>query len=580
MVTNEKLHFDWAGALKLGLLGGVVAIYLCLVGLVETFGEADIIGDVIAFGHTLLMLTALGIGYIAARRVASAASKTVRAAQALLGAALAGLLTGGLVALLVVIADTFNLRTVLINASPELFELLQFNQEIGTGVLLLLVGSTVVAMLGGGIYLLPPWGRSPLLLGLTVITVVGLLRDILRVVLAGQKFLVPVSKFLFASEGMTKGGAAALFAVVGGLTAAWSLRGQDVRERIQRLPARQQRTLNWVGIAFGLVLLLILPVILRTYLTNVLDKVGLYILMGLGLNIVVGFAGLLDLGYVAFYAIGAYTMGVLTTTSPNLGGAQMSFWAALPIAIGTSVLAGLILGVPVLNMRGDYLAIVTLGFGEIIGKLALSDWLRPYVGGAQGIIPIPRPVIFGKELDTFQALYYLILAGCAITLFIAWRLRDSRLGRAWMAMREDEDVAEAMGIDLVKTKLLAFAVGAAFAGTGGAIFASQVSSIYPHSFQLLVSINVLCLIIVGGIGSLPGVVVGSLFLVGLPEVLSELQEYRLLFYGAALVVMMLARPEGIWPEATRKRELRASENEEQVAVGPVAHDVAQASQEA
>jgi branched-chain amino acid transport system permease protein len=151
-------------------------------------------------------------------------------------------------------------------------------------------------------------------------------------------------------------------------------------------------------------------------------------------------------------------------------------------------------------------------------------------------------------------------------------LRDSRLGRAWMAMREDEDVAEAMGIDLVKTKLMAFAIGAAFAGTGGAIFASQVSSIYPHSFNIIVSINVLSLIILGGIGSLPGVVVGSLFLVGLPEVLSELEEYKVLFWGAALVLMMLLRPEGLWPEATRRRELRADEPEET----PLAAEPAQA----
>jgi branched-chain amino acid transport system permease protein len=306
------------------------------------------------------------------------------------------------------------------------------------------------------------------------------------------------------------------------------------------------------------VFLLILPMLLRSYLSNVIDTIGRFILMGLGLNIVVGFAGLLDLGYVAFYAIGAYVMGVLTTTG-DLGVAGLSFWTALPIAVGASVLAGIFLGVPVLGMRGDYLAIVTLGFGEIIRVLALSNWLRPYIGGAQGILPIPRPVVLGNELDTFQSLYYLILIGCILAFYISWRLRDSRIGRAWMAMREDEDVAEAMGINLVKTKLLAFATGAGLAGASGAIFASQVGSIFPHSFQLLISINVLCLIIVGGIGSLPGVVVGSLFLVGLPEMLSELQEYRLLFYGVALVLVMLVRPEGLWPETTRKRELHQDE---------------------
>jgi branched-chain amino acid transport system permease protein len=345
---------------------------------------------------------------------------------------------------------------------------------------------------------------------------------------------------------------------------------------MRRLPPQQRRALNWVGLASGLALLLLLPWLLRSFLSNVIDKVGQYILMGLGLNIVVGYAGLLDLGYVAFYAIGAYTMGVLATTSATLGGAQLSFWAALPIAIGASVLAGIILGVPVLGMRGDYLAIVTLGFGEIIRILALSDWLRPFIGGAQGIIPIPRPVIFGTELGSFQSLYYLVLGGCAIALFISWRLRDSRLGRAWMAVREDEDVAAAMGIPLVKTKLLAFATGAGFAGAAGAFFATQVSSIYPHSFQLLVSINVLSLIIVGGMGSLPGVVAGSLFLVGLPEVLSELEEYKMLFYGASLVLVMLMRPEGLWPEARRMRELHEGEAGAEPEAAVVAAEAAQA----
>lgn len=566
MTMDERLGFDWATVLKMGLLGGVAALYVCLVGLVATFGEADIIGGVVTFGYAMLLFTALGSGYITARRVYAAGSTTTQLVYPLVGAALAGLVTGGLVALLVAIADTINLRNVLINVSPQLLDLLRFNRETVQGIIVLLAGGAAVGLLGGAILLLPSWTRSALLLGIAAVTVVGLLRDILRVVLAGQEFLVPVSKFLFAPEGMTQGGAAVLFLVTAGLTGTWGLKSQEVRERIERLPARQQRTLNWAGIASGVVLLLILPLILRSYLSNVIDTVGRFILMGLGLNIVVGYAGLLDLGYVAFYAIGAYTMGVLSTTSPELGTAQMSFWASLPIAIGASVVAGIVLGVPVLNMRGDYLAIVTLGFGEIIRVLALSNWLRPYIGGAQGIIPIPRPVVFGMELDTFQSLYYVILAGCAIALFISWRLRDSRLGRAWMAMREDEDVAEAMGIDLVKTKLLAFATGAAFAGAAGAIFASQVSSIFPHSFQLLISINVLGLIIVGGIGSLPGVVVGSLFLVGLPEVLSELAEYRVLFYGAALVLVMLVRPEGLWPEATRKRELHEGAIEPEVRI--------------
>jgi len=263
---------------------------------------------------------------------------------------------------------------------------------------------------------------------------------------------------------------------------------------------------------------------------------------------------------VAFYAIGAYTIGVLTNLSGELAWSfGWTFWQALPVAIFLAVFAGVLLGVPVLNMRGDYLAIVTLGFGEIIRILALSDWLKPYIGGSQGITRIPPAEIsLGPIHVVFnnpQTLYYLILVGILVALFIATRLRDSRLGRSWKALREDEDVAQAMGINLVVTKLLAFATGAALAGVSGSILASKLGSIYPHSFNLLISINVLAVVIVGGLGSIPGVFVGAFILVGMPELLREFAEYRLWIYGALLVVMMQTRPEGFWPESTRKREL-------------------------
>lgn len=239
----------------------------------------------------------------------------------------------------------------------------------------------------------------------------------------------------------------------------------------------------------------------------------------------------------------------------------MSFWLALPICVAASTLAGVILGTPVLRMRGDYLAIVTLGFGEIIRVLVISDLLKPVIGGAQGILQIPRPDLFGFTILQPQHFYYIILASVFLALFVSSRLRDSRLGRQWMALREDEDVAEAMGIHLVKTKLLAFAIGAAFSGLAGAIFAARLSSIFPNSFNLLISINVLSLIIVGGMGSLPGVIVGALVLVGLPELLREFAEYRLLFYGVLLIAMMLRKPEGLWPSPIRRREIQAEEQE-------------------
>ncbi|UCG26456.1 MAG: branched-chain amino acid ABC transporter permease [Chloroflexota bacterium] len=317
-------------------------------------------------------------------------------------------------------------------------------------------------------------------------------------------------------------------------------------------------------------LILALPWILGIYLTNIVDQIGIFILMGLGLNIVVGFAGLLDLGYVAFFAIGAYTMGLLTSTGDL--GLGLPFWLALPVSLLAAATMGILLGVPVLRMRGDYLAIVTLGFGEIIRVLAASDLLKPIIGGAQGIIKIGSPKIFGFVFVQPQHYYYLILAGCILAIFVSSRLRDAKLGRQWMALREDEDVAEAMGINLVKTKLLAFSIGAAFGGLAGGIFASRLNSIFPNSFALLISINVLSLIIVGGIGSLPGVVLGAAVLVGLPLLLSEFNQYQILIYGAVLVATMILRPEGLWPSPIRKRELHADE-EIAMREGPLHEDV-------
>jgi len=314
----------------------------------------------------------------------------------------------------------------------------------------------------------------------------------------------------------------------------------------------------------GVFILATLPFMVGLYWTDVFDNFGLYVLMGLGLNIVIGFAGLLDLGYVAFFAIGAYTAGLFTSMRSSLAWGW-SFWAAWPVALFFAAMAGIILGVPVLRMRGDYLAIVTLGFGEIIRVLALSDLLKPYFGGAQGILEIPKPTVGGLTLLTSQHLYYLILLGCLVAIFISWRLSDSRVGRAWIAIREDEDVAEAMGINLVQYKLFAFAIGALLAGVSGAIFATKLSSIYPHSFNLIISINVLCLIIVGGIASIPGVVVGAFAMLFLPEVLRFAAEYRYLMYGAALVVMMLVKPEGLWPAERRRLELAAAEMTEETA---------------
>jgi branched-chain amino acid transport system permease protein len=388
----------------------------------------------------------------------------------------------------------------------------------------------------------------------------GVLQDLLRPTFSLWGPLAIINEWLFTANGLTLQGAAGLFILIAAVSYFWAQRGSSIRAGLRGLPPKGQRVLKITSLIILISILLALPQVLGLFLSEVLTIVGLYVLLGWGLNIVVGFAGLLDLGYVAFFAIGAYTTAVLT--SPELGFFNLSFWGALPFAIFMGIISGVLLGIPVLKMRGDYLAIATLGFGEIIRILVLSDFLRPWLGGAQGIGKIPKASIGGFEFAGPQQIYYLVLAGCLLVGFVSYRLRDSRLGRAWMAVREDEDVAQAMGINLVATKLLAFATGAAFSALSGAIFASKLGSVYPHSFNIMISINIVCLIIVGGMGSLPGVLVGSIALVGLPELLREFAEYRLLVYGAALVAMMLLKPEGLWPEEVRRRELHEGESAE------------------
>jgi branched-chain amino acid transport system permease protein len=574
MTMDTDARFDWGLTVRLGLLMGTVALSLCLIGMVGTFDERDIIGRVLTLGQIMLFGPAIGGGYLLTRSTSKRRSSAQlddeppagrdRNATRLLGALLLGLISSLPVILLVFVGQISNpdgtlwVRQFLPNVSPQLLEMLTFGQEPVLGSLILAGVTAVLAMLGAGIYLLPSRVQRPLLAGLVSILAIGLLAEIIILAWGNQGIGLVIRRIVFEAGGLSLIGAIFVFLLAAGIAIAWDTQRTRVQQRASVvLPERQQRAAQ-VRVGLGVLFMLILPFFLRTYLTEVVNNIGLYVLMGFGLNIVVGFAGLLDLGYVAFFAIGAYTMGVLTSTGA-LGVAGLSFWAALPFCLLASVMAGVILGVPVLRMRGDYLAIVTLGFGEIIRILALSDWLKPYIGGAQGILLIPKPSILGFQLISPESLYYLILIGCVIAAYVSWRLRDSRLGRQWMAMREDEDVAEASGIPLVRTKLLAFATGAAFAGLSGAIFASKLSSVFPHSFNLLVSINVLCLIIVGGIGSLPGVVVGAIFLIGLPELLREFAEYRYLMYGALLIVMMLLRPEGLWPSAVHRRELHAGE---------------------
>ncbi len=354
-------------------------------------------------------------------------------------------------------------------------------------------------------------------------------------------------------------GVAAVVAIRGPLTA---------RRRYDALPDRTRRALLVPALLVMSLVVLLFPISFGSFLAQVVAIVAIYILMGFGMNITLGLAGLLDLGFVAFFAVGAYTVGLLTSTG-EFGLAGWSWWAAVPFAVLFAMAFAAFLGLPILRIRGDYLAIATLGFGEIVRILAGSDLLKEWLGGPQGILNIPKPIDVppGHPLAGPVQIYYIALACAAMVAFVAWRLRASRLGRSWMAIREDEDVAEALGVNLVQTKLLAYMLGGAFAGLAGAIFAGLVGSIFASSMQLFVSINVVALVVVGGMGSNPGVVVGAIFLIGLPELFREFSEYRFLFYGVALIAMMLYRPAGLLPSRIVKRELSSLEELEATAEG-------------
>lgn len=287
-----------------------------------------------------------------------------------------------------------------------------------------------------------------------------------------------------------------------------------------------------------LVLFLIaFPVFTNDYYRDVMTITGMYIVLALGLNLVVGQAGLLNLGYVAFYAIGAYTYAILSTSY------GLSFWPGM--ALGALVAAGfaVLLGSPTLKLRGDYFAIVTLGLGEIT-RIVLNNW-DTMTGGPNGLAKINRPVIAGYTLHTTLDYYYLILVIVIITIFAMHRLISSRIGRAWVAIREDEVAAEAMGINTFRLKLLAFVLGSAWAGLTGVFFAAKMAFVSPESFTFFESVLILCMVVLGGMGSIPGIILGAVLLIGLPEVFRDFQDYRMLAFGAALVLMMIFRPQGL-----------------------------------
>lgn len=388
---------------------------------------------------------------------------------------------------------------------------------------------------------------------------------------------------------------------------------------LQGLSGNPQRQATLVTLAFILIIFPFVDQVAKTNWTATVIQIQIFIILALGLNIVVGYAGLLDLGYAAFFAIGAYTTGLLSSPQINL---QWNFWLVIPIAAAVAAIAGVILGAPTLRLRGDYLAIVTLGFGEIVpvvfrnltgvrieeplSKIVAMITGRPEIaicligcdrplnltGGEAGINPIGRPEL--PFIGTFTTSnyfpwYYLILFLVIFSYLAIGRLRDSRLGRAWAAIREDELAASAMGINLVRTKLLAFAMGATFSGFAGSFYAAYISAIFPSVFDFSVSVIILCMVILGGLGNMNGVILGGIIIMGadrlfLPQLAQVLKgilntsvlpnisspqwqdflattldpiQMRLFLFGLTLVVMMIVRPEGLIPDRMRQAELHS-----------------------
>jgi branched-chain amino acid transport system permease protein len=557
----------FARAVRIGLVAGVAAMFVSAVGMVEAFSDREVMGT-LSLGYVLIGAIPVVAGVVAGRPRSEPVA-TQLGWRAPVAGAVAGAVSGLLLAAFVVFVTAVDVRDVLTNVSPGLVSLLAFGEEPTLlSSVLLVAGTGALGALGGAFHLLPDRWRAATASAVLWTAILGILQPLVAGILVNVG-LLSVATFLYQpTGGLTVAGGVAVAAVAFAVRA--SLWGQrfGVRDRLEALEPQQRRGVRIGALLVALILIGLLPRVFGLFLSEVSNTVGLFLVMALGLNIVVGFAGLLDLGYVAFFAVGAYTTAVLTSPTSPAFAPELTFWVALPFVVLAAALAGMLVGAPVLRMRGDYLAVVTLGFGEIARLMVQSDWLKGTFGGARGIRQVPSIGVGAAEVQGPQELFYLIFAFAVLAAYVSYALYDSRIGRAWIAIREDEPVAEAMGVNVVTMKLWAFIIGAVIASFGGALFATKVHSIFPSSFQLIVSITVLVIVIVGGIERVPGVVLGALLLVATPQLLREFEQYRFLLYGALLIFMMLSRPEGLIPSRRRARELHEEAAAEEQFVGP------------
>jgi branched-chain amino acid transport system permease protein len=564
----NKSRYPWLRAIRFSLLGSLTSIFIALSGMPVGLDRRAIIYPVLSLGF-------LAILWVPIAMAASAGKETVLEGMEARKRGLIDVGVGSLVGLgstsgiccLMVLIKNFDLRDPLVNWSPQLLDLLSYRQNISVGIgIWLLVGAGLGA-LGGLTNLISRFSRRLILSFMFAIVGVSVLETIVTDLSEGFGLAWVTDLMFYKRGGLEIYGALFVGIVAVAVMLLLRQRTTTTRERFSSLSPNDQSRVKLISIIAGSLSLAILPFFLGKITNELLANVGLFVLLALGLNIVVGLAGILDLGYVAFFAVGGYTTAVLTSPDSPGFSPELPWPLALIIVVVLTGIVGLFIGAPVIRMRGDYLAIVTLGFGEIIRLLFLSDWLSGWFGGAQGITNIPGVEVgFATVKGTDpRSVVLLVLLFCGVAVYVSWRLEKSRLGRAWMAIREDEDVAEAMGINTTNTKLMAFVVGAVLASFSGAIFAAKVGSIFPTSFMMLVSIIILVVVIVGGMGNISGVIVGAVVLIGVlggpkqPGLLQEFSQFKLLIYGALLVWMMLSRPEGLIPNIRRTRELHQDE---------------------
>ena len=555
-----------------GLLLGLVMSFTSAIGMVEDFNDRMIIDGLLSLGFLALFWYAPFAGYsVGSEEVLEGMEAPPVSPTHALAGLLVGAIGGAALYVLVLITNAMDLRDVFTRLSPIMVKILTFSDSaaepnLGFGAVVLIGVPALLGLIGGALHLVSAKMRRRIAVAAGSIVAVALLEDVIGQIM--RTFGLDSFVRQVFTGGAVKVVPAIVVAAVGFFLAGRERpNGSRLRQALTVDDQRKRLRNTLITSLIIAVVVIAAPWVLGSLLSEILATTGIFLLMALGLNIVVGFAGLLDLGYVAFFAVGAYTTAILTSPlSPRIM-TEWPWWYTLPIVVVVGVIAGILVGTPVIRLRGDYLAIVTLGFGEIVRITFLSDAASGTFGGAGGVrqipgIPLGFDTVTGSDPEWF---FYFALVLVLIAAWVSHALLNSRVGRAWTAMREDESVAEVMGIDTVRAKLSAFIVGAVLAALGGAVFSAKLGSIFPTSFELLISIVILVVVIVGGMGNIVGVAVGAFVLIGVlggprqPGLLQEFGEFKLLIYGVILVYMMLKRPEGLVPSVRRQRELHQDE---------------------